>query len=45
MAVVATGKPGQRRTNTDFSSVKLSSDLSPSSRPVPDCLNPPKGNV
>src|SRR5580698_4863852 len=35
----------QSLMNTDLSSVKLSSDLSPSSRPMPDCLNPPNGNV
>jgi len=35
----------QSLMNTDLSSVKLSSDLSPSSRPMPDCLYPPKGKV
>jgi hypothetical protein len=35
----------QSRMNTDLSSVKASSDLSPSSRPMPDCLYPPNGKV
>ena len=39
------GSRGQSRMNTDLSSVKLSSDLSPSSRPMPDCLYPPNGKV